>query len=155
MTVEQGLRAELHDRPKVLARALRAAREQGTIGDKFWGFDEDSVFNWGKTKERWLYWNAVADESPNPDQYLPEGYVDVEDEEPKDASPWISVKKQKPQHKDKVLVICEHGVTMAQYTEFDNGNELWWAIVYIGTYEDSKKAEKVTHWMPLDKLPKP
>lgn len=79
MTVEQGLRAEFHDRPKVLARALRAAREQGTIGKEYWGFSEDSVFNWDKSKERWLYWNGVTRGFLYPDQCLPEDYVDVEE----------------------------------------------------------------------------
>ena len=62
---------------------------------------------------------------------------------------WISVTEQKPKNKDKVLVSCEHGVTLAEYTKFDNGNEMWWAILRIGTYEDGGDAEKVTHWMPL------
>ena len=65
------------------------------------------------------------------------------------AAGWISVNETKPNNKDKVLVNCEHGVTMAEYTKFDNGNEMWWAVLYIGTYEDSGDAKQVTHWMPL------
>ena len=62
---------------------------------------------------------------------------------------WIDVNEKKPNDKDKVLVSCEHGVTMAEYTKFDNGNEMWWAVLCIGTYEDSGDAKHVTHWMPL------
>jgi len=69
------------------------------------------------------------------------------------ADGWISVREQKPNNKEIVLVSCEHGVTMAEYTKFDNGNEMWWAVLCIGTYEDSGDAEKVTHWMPLPKQP--
>ncbi len=65
------------------------------------------------------------------------------------AAGWISVNENKPNNKDKVLVSCEHGVTMAEYTKFDNGNEMWWAVLCIGTYEDSGDAKQVTHWMPL------
>lgn len=42
-----------------------------------------------------------------------------------------------PNNRDKVLVSCEHGVTMAEYTKFNNGNEMWWVVLCIGTYEDS------------------
>jgi hypothetical protein len=62
---------------------------------------------------------------------------------------WISVKENKPNNNDNVLVSCEHGVTMAEYTKLVNGNELWWAVLRIGTYEDSGDAKQVTHWMPL------
>ena len=65
------------------------------------------------------------------------------------AANWISVDEQKPNNKDKVLVSCEHGVTMAEYTKFDNNNEMWWAVLCIGTYEDSGHAKQVTHWMAL------
>ena len=65
------------------------------------------------------------------------------------AAGWISVSEKKPNNKDKVLVSCEHGVTMAEYTKFDNGNEMWWAVLCIGTYEDSGDAKQVTHWQPL------
>ena len=78
MTVEQGLRGEFHDRPKVLARALRAVREQSRLNGCW-----DSIragFIWRKTKEGVGYWSAICDNDPHPDQYLPEGYVDVEDE---------------------------------------------------------------------------
>ena len=66
---------------------------------------------------------------------------------------WISVRRQKPNNNDKVLVSCEYGVTLAEYTKFDNGNEMWWAIVHFGTYEDGGDAKKVTHWMPLPSPP--
>lgn len=67
---------------------------------------------------------------------------------------WISVEEQKPNNNDYVLVFCEHGVTLAEYTTFNSGNELWWAVYAIGTYEDSREAKQVTHWMPLPKPPK-
>jgi len=76
-------------------------------------------------------------------------------ETPADAKPdplaagWISVNENKPNNKDIVLVNCEHGVTMAEYKKFDNGNEMWWAVLGIGTYDDSGDATQVTHWMPL------
>lgn len=66
---------------------------------------------------------------------------------------WISVSEQKPNNKDKVIVNCEHGITMAEYTKFDNGNEMWWAVLSIGTYKDSGGANQVTHWLPLPSTP--
>lgn len=77
MTVEQGLRAEFHDRPKVLARALRAAWEQGRIHENW--INIKTNFTWSHTKEGRRYWDAIFCKEPNPDQYLPEGYVDVKD----------------------------------------------------------------------------
>jgi len=66
---------------------------------------------------------------------------------------WISVKDELPNGEEFVLVSCEHGVTMAEYTTFKNGNDMWFAVTRIGSYEDSQNAEKVTHWMPLPKPP--
>jgi hypothetical protein len=65
---------------------------------------------------------------------------------------WINIEDKSPNNRDTVLVSCEHGVTMAEYT-FINGNTSWWAVVCIGTYEDSMQAKKVTHWMPLPEKP--
>ena len=66
---------------------------------------------------------------------------------------WIKTSEQKPNNHDKVLVSCEHGVTIAEYAKFNNGNELWWAVLRMGTYEDNGEAEQVTHWMPLPEPP--
>jgi hypothetical protein len=66
---------------------------------------------------------------------------------------WISVKERKPKNKENILISCEYGVTMAEYTTFENGNELWWAVTHIGCYDDGAEANKVTHWMPLPEKP--
>lgn len=73
----------------------------------------------------------------------------------KEEKEWISVEDRLPENKSKVLVSCEHGVTMAEFTSFTNGNVMWWAATEIGTYEDSQDAKKVTHWMLLPELLKP
>lgn len=78
MTVEQGLKSQFADRPKVLARALRAFREQYKVNREWNGIA--SSFGWSDTKEGSEYWWAINFNGPSPDQYLPEGYVDVEDE---------------------------------------------------------------------------
>jgi hypothetical protein len=66
---------------------------------------------------------------------------------------WISVLEKKPKNKAIVLVNCEHGITIGEYTKFDNGNEMWWVILRIGTYEDAGGANEVTHWMELPTPP--
>lgn len=71
---------------------------------------------------------------------------------PSDAG-WISVSDAKPDDKQYVIVDCEHGVTMAEYMKFPNGNELWYAVTAIGTYDDSEAAHHVTRWMPLPTAP--
>ncbi len=66
---------------------------------------------------------------------------------------WISVTERLPEDNQKVMVSCEHGVTMAEFREFDNGNVLWLAVVNIGTYEDSSWAKSVTHRKPIEQAP--
>lgn len=66
---------------------------------------------------------------------------------------WISIEDGLPEVHIPVIVSCEHGVTMATYTSFPNGNSLWWAVTSIGTYEDSTNADNVTHWMSLPTPP--
>lgn len=66
---------------------------------------------------------------------------------------WIDVSERKPNDREKVLVSCEYGVTMAEYAKFNSGSELWWAVLRIGTYEDGGEAKFVTHWMPLPDKP--
>ena len=66
-----------------------------------------------------------------------------------EAAGWISVNELKPNNKDIVLISCEYGVTIAEYTQFDNGSEMWWAVSCIGTCEDTERAVQVTHWMSL------
>ncbi|CAB4219588.1 Domain of unknown function DUF551 [uncultured Caudovirales phage] len=66
---------------------------------------------------------------------------------------WISIEDGLPEVHIPVIVSCEHGVTMATYTSFPNGNSLWWAVTSIGTYEDSTNADNITHWMSLPTPP--
>ena len=77
MTVEQGLRAEFHDRRKVLARALRAAREQFNLNSDYRHWQH--AIDIRKTREGKSCWIAVYYDEPNAEQYLPSGYVDVEE----------------------------------------------------------------------------
>jgi hypothetical protein len=62
---------------KVKARALRACDEQPA-----WNYnDVESLsvcFTWVITKEGEDYWAAVCEKDTNPDQWLPEDYVDVD-----------------------------------------------------------------------------
>lgn len=153
MTVEQGLRAELHDRPKVLARALRAAREQGTLNDSCQVFS--AAFTWHVTKEGREYWYSIRYKKPNPDQYLPEGYVDVEDEEPKEQSPWTMVEDGLPKHENNVLAVWNGKVCVMAYFSFKDGGETYkvWGYVYDGIdneaiYDDEYKPTK---WMEIPK----
>ena len=64
---------------KVQKRALRVCRERRTLTCKAAKYCSiDALFVWGETKEGHKYWEAVSLNDPNPDQYLPEGYVDVD-----------------------------------------------------------------------------
>lgn len=132
MTAEQGLTAEFHDRPKVLARALRAAREQGALECDWNGIDYR--FDLGNSKEGFKYWWYVFRKNANPDQYLPEGYVDVEDEQPKEQSPWISVEERLPDHENNVLAVLDGKVCVMAYFSFkhDGGTIKVWGYVYDG-----------------------
>ena len=68
---------------------------------------------------------------------------------------WIEIKCEDDLPKDDgiYLIDCEHGVTMAEFSRYGNGNTSWWAVTAIGTYEDSEGAKKVTAWMPLPTHP--
>jgi len=68
-------------------------------------------------------------------------------------SEWVKVEERLPENNLIVMVSCEHGVTMATLQKFKNGSCLWWAVINIGTYEDSTNADYVTHWMPLPTPP--
>jgi len=66
----------------VQKRALRAIEEQPKWEDRFFEHLPTSnllhLFGWGKTKEGEEYWVSVHHDVPNPDQYLPKNYVDVD-----------------------------------------------------------------------------
>ena len=68
---------------------------------------------------------------------------------------WIEIKCEDdlPNDDGIYLIDCEHGVTMAEFSRYGNGNTSWWAVTAIGTYEDSEGAKKVTAWMPLPTHP--
>ncbi len=60
-------------------RALRACEEQEKLdctNEMEWGVSW--LFTWDKTKEEYRYWYAILGKDPNPDEYLPENYVDVD-----------------------------------------------------------------------------
>lgn len=65
---------------------------------------------------------------------------------------WIPVEERKPNNKEKVIVCCEFGVTMAEYTEYNRSND-WYVVARIGTIESEAYAENVTHWMPFPEPP--
>lgn len=70
------------------------------------------------------------------------------------SNQWISVKDQTPKNRQRVIINYEHGVTIADYMVFSNGNSTWWAITELGTCNDRTNAEYVTHWMHLPEPPK-
>lgn len=70
-----------------------------------------------------------------------------------EESQWVRVEERLPENKSFVLINCEYGITLAEFTKFENGNTMWWAITAIGTYQDALEAENVTHWMPLPTPP--
>ncbi len=65
---------------KVQLRALRAVEEQLDWVDRFLLSSVAFLFDWSYTKEGHNYWAAIHKNLPNPDQYLPKDYVDVDDE---------------------------------------------------------------------------
>lgn len=96
ITVEQGLKEKFKNQPKVLARALRAAREQGRLRKEFRDLFENYPFSFSETKEGFKYWFNVFRKhpDPDPDQYLPDGYIDAEPiQEPNDEfMEWLESK---------------------------------------------------------------
>ena len=62
----------------VQKRALRAIEEQETLDYSVAGKGLLSLFVWIETKEGHKYWQDIFENKPNPDRYLPEGYVDVD-----------------------------------------------------------------------------
>lgn len=77
MTRKEWILANL--KGKVQKRALRAIEEQPQCDEYLNGVSAvDELFFWDETKERVRYWIAIYDNKPNPDQYLPENYVDVD-----------------------------------------------------------------------------
>ena len=82
-------------------------------------------------------------------------FIEVVSELMKPTDTWVSIKSEDDLPKDDgiYLIDCEHGVTMAEFSRYGNGNTSWWAVTAIGTYEDSEGAKKVTAWMPLPTQP--
>ena len=65
---------------------------------------------------------------------------------------WMSVNDQMPTDGDSTLVVCEYGVTIADYNlDKDDGPE--WFVADPDDYFDYVEAYKVTHWMPLPPAP--
>ena len=81
--------------------------------------------------------------------------IEVVSELMKPTDTWVSIKSEDdlPNDDGIYLIDCEHGVTMAEFSRYGNGNTSWWAVTAIGTYEDSEGAKKVTAWMPLPTHP--
>jgi hypothetical protein len=76
MTRKEWILANLEG--EVQKRALRACEEQETLNSSVAVKALLSLFVWIETKEGHKYWQAIFENEPNPDQYLPEGYVDVD-----------------------------------------------------------------------------
>lgn len=97
MNVLEGLKSNYQG--KVLARAIRAVKQQKNE-ERDW-HAIDIAFTWRPTEEGHYYWWAVCYNKPNPDQYLPDGYIDVEEESfgklmTKDAMERVSSKVMDP-----------------------------------------------------------
>lgn len=153
MNVIEGLKANYQG--KVLARAIRAVKEQGMEDDVWRGIRSD--FTWNKTKEGWYYWGSIYKNEPDPDRYLPKDYVDL-DEESEEERPWISVEERLPDHENNVLAVLDGEVCIMAYFSFKEGGETMkaWGIVYDGLnggaiYDDNYYP---THWMEIPKPPK-
>jgi hypothetical protein len=132
-------------------RAVALQRQREETG-RYWEWEKTTdellrAFDWRHTIEGVDIWNDVDNGNYTP---FREFHAKQKQEE---TNGWISVDDRLPEDKDKVLINCEHGVTLAEYTKFTNGNSMWWAIVAIGTYEDGANAKNVTHWQPLPPPP--
>ena len=78
-------------------------------------------------------------------------------EESKMTFEWIDIKKQKPKHKQEVLITTGQIVTAAitNYCIYDKDDKIFWDTCHSSGYEwDWDFNEKdITHWMPMPKLP--
>lgn len=76
MTRKEWILANLEG--KVQLRALRACEEQGVSNEVTYQSRLTNMFVLSISREQSNYWYAVDSSLSNPDQYLPEGYVDVD-----------------------------------------------------------------------------
>jgi hypothetical protein len=129
-------------------KAVALQRQQKAVGN--WDKKTDvlnDAFNWEYTPEKNEIWCDVEDGNYEPFRTF---HAILNKLEPKG---WISVDERLPENLERVLVNCEYGVTLAEFTKYNNGRTSWWAIRSIGTYEDSMLATDVTHWQPLPPPP--
>jgi len=105
------------------------------------------AFIWVNTPEGLDIWRQVANGNYDPFRQF---HAKLKQPE---TNGWISVYERLPENLERVLVNCEYGVTLAEFTKYNNGRNSWWAIRSIGTYEDSMLATEVTHWQPLPPPP--
>ena len=65
---------------------------------------------------------------------------------------WISVNNKLPLHEDYVLITDSNDVWVGSYGSTDFRGRKCWGQAYVGSamVDDTK----ITHWMPLPKVPK-
>jgi len=69
---------------------------------------------------------------------------------------WIDIKKQKPHHRQQVLITNGILITTAEAdAKFNNDGSIFWDGCNFGGYEWEWDFDErfVTHWMPLPPLP--
>lgn len=68
---------------------------------------------------------------------------------------WIPIKDKLPEEDTPVLVTDGKIISVAQLELFGDRKSIWWDIVGCEGVESESyfDHEKVTHWMPLPKLP--
>jgi hypothetical protein len=76
MTRKEWILANLEG--KVQLRALRACGDRVIYDSCERDWTLKSLFTWYNTKEGHDYWAVIHGNLTNPDQYLPEGYIDVD-----------------------------------------------------------------------------
>jgi hypothetical protein len=76
MTRKEWILANLEG--KVQLRALRACGDRVIYDSCERDWTLKSLFTWCNTKEGHDYWAVIHGNLTNPDQYLPEGYIDVD-----------------------------------------------------------------------------